>query len=128
MCHRQSRGPQDLNTSSSTAASLQTQVLDLFLAKLNVCNYVICLSTEHQKVHKNLFKNSHAFQEFGNFGFGEEGKTRVPKEKPLGVENQQQVQCRVRESNLGQIGGRQMLPPLHHLHKTKARNLSVFAG
>ena len=117
-----------MNTSSSTAASLQTQVLDLFLAKLNVCNYVICLSTEHQKVHKNLFKNSHAFQEFGNFGFGEEGKTRVPKEKPLGVENQQQVQCRVRESNLGQIGGRRMLPPLHHLHKTKARNLSVFAG
>ena len=86
MCHRQSRGPQDLNTSSCTAASLQTQVLDLFLAKLNVCNYVICLPTEHQEVHKNLFRNSHAFQEFGNFGFGGEGKTRIPKEKPLGVE------------------------------------------
>ena len=50
---------------------------------------VICLPMEHQRVHKNSFRNVRAFQielEFGNVGFWGEGKTGVPGEKPLGAE------------------------------------------
>ena len=57
---------------------------------------VICLPTKHLGVLMNLFKCVCAFQiklEFGSVGFWEEAKTRVPTEKPLSKEeNQQQIQ------------------------------------
>ena len=45
------------------------------------------LPTKHLGVLMNSFKRVRAFQielEFGSVGFGGEGKTRVPEEKPLG--------------------------------------------
>ena len=46
------------------------------------------LPTKHLRVHTNLFKPVHVFQiqlEFGSVGFLGAGKTRVPREKPLGA-------------------------------------------
>ena len=57
------------------------------------CKYVICLPTEPQGVHKNSLRtrsempvHSSIELEFENVGFCEEGKTGVPREKPLGAE------------------------------------------
>jgi len=47
-----------------------------------------CLPTKLLGVLKNLFKNVPAFQiklDFGSVGFWGEGKTGVPREKPLGA-------------------------------------------
>ena len=56
--------------------------------------------------------------EFGNVGFRGEGKTRVPREKPLGARkktnNQLNPQRQVQDSNVGQTGGRRALSPLRH--------------
>ena len=49
---------------------------------------VICLPTKHLGVLMNSFKRVRAFKinfEFGSVGFCGEGKTGVPREKPLGV-------------------------------------------
>ena len=48
---------------------------------------VICIPTEHLRVHNNSLKRVRAFKielEFGNIVFLGERKTGVPREKPLG--------------------------------------------
>ena len=49
---------------------------------------LVCLPTKHLGVNMNSFKRVRAFQielEFGSVGLWGEGKTGVPREKPLGA-------------------------------------------
>lgn len=62
--------------------------------------------------------------EFGSYGIREAEATRVPGEKPVRDGNQQtQPTYFEYELNPGNIGRRQVLPPLHHRSTAQAQLL-----
>ena len=83
--------------------------------------YVICLPTEHQRVHKNSFRNASAFQNrigIWKCWFLKRGENRSTRRKTSRsrVENQQQTQPTYDAgSSPRHVGGRRALSLLCHL-------------
>ena len=107
----------------------------LFLSPIRKNSKLLVLPTKHLGVHMNSFKRVREFHielEFGSVGFWGEGKTGVPREKPLGAREQGKapwgrgwqgrepttnlthIWRRRRKLNPGLIGGRRALSPLRH--------------